>query len=106
MKIEEEVRDKIKFYFLSGNRKFKSLVKIVSHYKHEDLTENFSYDALRGIALQTPYKDISHNFQITPMSDGKALLSKTMILKSEQTETKASTIIQFMKHESAKLVSG
>ena len=41
MKIEEEVTDKIKFYFLSENRKFKALVKIVSHYKHEDLTENF-----------------------------------------------------------------
>ena len=90
---------------MSENRKFKSLVKIVSHYKHEDLTENFSYDALRGIVLQTPYKDISHNFQITPMSDGKALLSKTLILKSEQATTKASTIIQFMKHESAKLIN-
>ena len=43
MKIEEEVTDKIKFYFLSENRKFKALVKIVSHYKHEDLTENFRH---------------------------------------------------------------
>ena len=45
MKIEEEVTDKIKFYFLSEHRKFKGLVKIVSHYKHEDLKENFIYDA-------------------------------------------------------------
>ena len=66
----------------------------------------FSYEALRGVTLQTPFKDISHNFQITPMSDGKNLLSKTIILKSEEAEMKASTIIQFMKHESAKLVSG
>ena len=66
----------------------------------------FSYDALRGITLQTPYKDISHNFQITPMSDGKNLLSKTITLKSEQANTAASTIVQFMKYESAKLVSG
>ena len=43
MKIEEKVTDKIKFYFLSENRKFKALVKIVSHYKHEDLTENFRH---------------------------------------------------------------
>ena len=64
----------------------------------------FSYDALRGITLQTPYKDISNNFQITPMSDGKNLLSKPTILKSEQADTTASTIIQFMKHESAKLI--
>ena len=69
------------------------------------LSENFIYDTLCGIALQTPYKDISHNFQITPMSDGKALLSKTLILKSEQANTKALTIIQFMKHESAKLIN-
>ena len=64
----------------------------------------FSYDALRGITLQTPYKDISNNFQITPMSDGKNLLSKTISLKSEQADTTASTIIQFMKQESAKLI--
>ena len=62
MKIEEEVTDKIKFYFLSEARKFKALVKIVSHYKHEDLKENFIYDAIRRINLQTTYKDISHNF--------------------------------------------
>ena len=66
----------------------------------------FSYDALRGVTLQTPYKDISHNFQITPMSDGKNVLSKTLILKNEVAETKASSIVQFMRHESAKLVSG
>ena len=66
----------------------------------------FSYEALRGVTLQTPFKDISHNFQITPMSDGKNILSKTTILKSEQADTTASTIIQFMKHESAKLISG
>ena len=66
----------------------------------------FSYEALRGITLQTPYKNISNNYQLTPMSDGKNLLSKTVILKSEEAEMKASTIIQFMKHESAKLVSG
>ena len=65
----------------------------------------FSYDALRGITLQTPYKDISNNFQITPMSDGKNLLSKTISLKSEQADTTALTIIQFMKHESAKLIN-
>ena len=66
----------------------------------------FSYEALRGVTLQTPFKDISHNFQITPMSDGKNLLSKTIILKNDVAETKASSIVQFMKHESAKLVSG
>ena len=70
------------------------------HYKHED----FNYDAIREINLQMPKKDISHNFQITPMSDGKNLLSETTILKSEQADTTASTIIQFMKHESAKLI--
>ena len=72
----------------------------MSQYKHED----FNYDAIRGITLQTPYKDISNNFQITPLSDGKNLLSKPTILKSEQANTTASTIIQFMKHESAKLI--
>ena len=66
----------------------------------------FSYDALRGITLQTPYKDIAHNFQITPMSDGKNLLSKTIISKNDQANITTLTIVQFMKHESAKLVSG
>ena len=66
----------------------------------------FSYEALRGITLQTPYKNISNNYQLTPMSDGKNLLSKTIILKSDVAETKASSIVQFMRHESAKLVSG
>ena len=47
-------------------RIYLALVKTVSHYKHDDLKENFSYDALRGITLQTPYKDICHNLQITP----------------------------------------
>ena len=64
----------------------------------------FSYEALRGITLQTPYKDISHNFQIKPMSDGKNFLSKIVNLKNDQAKMKASTIIQFMKHESAKLI--
>ena len=58
MKIEEEVVDETKFYYLSQARKFTSLVKMVSYYRHKDLTENFNYEALRGVTLRTPYKDI------------------------------------------------
>jgi len=58
MKIEEEVVDETKFYYLSQARKFTSLVKMVSYYRHKDLTENFNYEALRGVSLRTPYKDI------------------------------------------------
>ena len=42
----------------SQARKFTSLVKMVSYYRHKDLTENFNYEALRGVSLRTPYKDI------------------------------------------------
>jgi len=58
MKIEEEDVDQTKFYYLSQARKFTSLVKMVSYYRHKDLTENFNYEALRGVTLRTPYKDI------------------------------------------------
>jgi len=58
MKIEEEEVDQTKFYYLSQARKFTSLVKMVSYYRHKDLTENFNYEALRGVSLRTPYKDI------------------------------------------------
>ena len=59
MKIEEEVaQDQTKFFYLSQARKFTSLVKMVSYYRHKDLTENFNYEALRGVSLRTPYKDI------------------------------------------------
>lgn len=60
MKIEEEF-DKDsnqKFYYLSQARKFTSLFKMVSYYRHRDLTENFNYEALRGVHLRTPYKQV------------------------------------------------
>ena len=61
MKIEEEILDENgeeRFYYLSQARKFTSLAKMVSYYRHKDLTENFNYEALRGVTLRTPYKDI------------------------------------------------
>ena len=60
MKIEEELdRDtNQKFYYLSQARKFTSLFKMVSYYRHRDLTENFNYEALRGVHLRTPYKQV------------------------------------------------
>lgn len=60
MKIEEDRHDESgeRFYYLSQARKFTSLAKMVSYYRHKDLTENFNYEALRGITLRTPYKDI------------------------------------------------
>lgn len=60
MKIEEEIQEETgqRFYYLSQARKFTSLAKMVSYYRHKDLTENFNYEALRGVTLRTPYQDI------------------------------------------------
>ncbi len=60
MKIEEESDGNggPRFFYLSQARKFTSVVKLVSYYRHKDLTENFNYEALRGVTLRTPYKDI------------------------------------------------
>ena len=59
MKIEEEVSDTgERCFYLSQARKFQSLPKLVNFYKNKDLTENFNYEALRGVTLRTPYKDI------------------------------------------------
>ena len=61
MKIEEETQPDTAMqhlYYLSQARKFTSLAKMVSFYRHKDLTENFNYEALRGVTLRTPYKDI------------------------------------------------
>ena len=63
MKIEEEIVDRTKFYYLSENRKFTALSKMVKYYKHKDLTENFNNVALRGVTLRTPYKEIAHCFE-------------------------------------------
>ena len=63
MKIEEEIVDRTKFYYLSENRKFTALAKMVKYYKHKDLTENFNNVALRGVTLRTPYKEISYCFE-------------------------------------------
>ena len=59
MKIEQELVNQTKFYFLSIHRKFTALSKMVSYYRHQDLTENFNEEALRGVMLQTPIKNIS-----------------------------------------------
>ena len=58
MKIQEESKDGKKEYFLSVNRKFTSLARLVAYYKRKDLTENFREEALSGVFLQTPYKDL------------------------------------------------
>lgn len=60
MKIEEEVHPETgeRFYYLSQARKFSSLAKMVSFYRHRDLTENFNYEALKGVNLRTPYKEV------------------------------------------------
>ena len=60
MKIEEEenLEDGGKVFYLSQARKFNSLPKLVSFYRHRDLTENFNYEALRGVNLKFPYKNI------------------------------------------------
>ena len=58
MKIQEESKDGKKVYYLSVNRKFTSLARLVSYYKRKDLTENFRDEALSGVFLQTPFKDL------------------------------------------------
>ena len=58
MKIQEESKDGKKEYFLSVNRKFTSIARLVSYYKRKDLTENFRDESLSGVFLQTPYKDL------------------------------------------------
>ena len=60
MKIEEELDPETRqhYYYLSQARKFKSLFEMVSYYRNRDLTENFNYEALRGITLRTPYKEV------------------------------------------------
>ncbi len=64
MKIEEEDLEleeehgKQKVFYLSQARKFASLAKLVSFYRHRDLTENFNYQVLRGVNLKFPYKNI------------------------------------------------
>jgi len=45
-------------YCFSGARSFSSVQKLVSFYRDRDLTENFDYPSLRGIALKNPYKDV------------------------------------------------
>lgn len=60
MKIEEEDLEveSEKVFYLSQARKFASLAKLVSFYRHRDLTENFNYEVLRGVNLKFPYKNI------------------------------------------------
>jgi len=60
MKIEEEVEAESnqRYYYLSQARKFSSLFKLVTYYRQRDLTENFNYDALKGVTLRTPYKEV------------------------------------------------
>ena len=58
MKIQEESKDGKKEYYLSVNRKFTSLARVVTYYKRKDLRENFRDEALSGVFLQTPYKDL------------------------------------------------
>lgn len=58
MKIQEESEDGKKVYYLSVNRKFTSLARLVSYYKRKDLTENFNDESLSGVTLQTPFKDL------------------------------------------------
>ena len=68
MKIQEESEDGRKEYYLSVNRKFTSLARLVSYYKRKDLTENFNDKALSGVTLQTPYKDHKYTLdQITKL---------------------------------------
>ena len=52
MKIEEEVEAESnqRYYYLSQARKFSSLFKLVTYYRQRDLTENFNYDALKGVS--------------------------------------------------------
>ncbi len=60
MKIEEEVNPTtgVREYFLSQARKFPSLTRMIAHYRTRDLTENFNYEALQGVCLKKPFKDI------------------------------------------------
>jgi guanine nucleotide exchange factor VAV len=60
MKIDEaqEPESGHSVFYLSQARNFGSLAKLVSFYRYKDLTENFNYEALRGVTLRTPYKDI------------------------------------------------
>ena len=52
MKIEEEVEAESnqRYFYLSQARKFSSLFKLVTYYRQRDLTENFNYDALKGVS--------------------------------------------------------